>query len=79
VRLQWDLVDHHDAVTDTRSMSRTTAFPATIMARAILNGRFVRPGVHPPEIPAREPGFLDFMLGELEQRGVRFSKTVTRL
>jgi saccharopine dehydrogenase-like NADP-dependent oxidoreductase len=51
-------------------MSRTTAFPAAIVARMIASGRFARPGVHPPEIPAREPGFLDGVLSELARRGV---------
>jgi saccharopine dehydrogenase-like NADP-dependent oxidoreductase len=73
VRLVWDLLDRYDPATDTRSMSRTTAFPATIMARMIAGGRFVRPGVHPPEIPGREPGLLDEMVRGLEQRGVRYS------
>src|SRR5262249_40374574 len=36
-RMVWDLHDHYDPETKTRSMSRTTAFPATIMARMILD------------------------------------------
>ncbi len=74
-RLRWDLYDRHDPATDTRSMSRTTAFPATIMARMIADGRFRRPGVHPPEVPASEPGLLEQMLRELEARDVRYVHT----
>ena len=69
-RYTWDLCDRYDPATDTRSMSRTTGFTASIMARLLLDRRFVRPGVHPPEIPAREPGILDTMLRELAARGV---------
>lgn len=72
-RLDWDLVDRLDPATNTRSMSRTTGFTATAMARLLLAGRFARPGVHPPEVPALEPGIFDAMLRELDARGVRFA------
>jgi saccharopine dehydrogenase-like NADP-dependent oxidoreductase len=71
VTYTWHVHDVYDAATETRSMSRTTAFPATIMARIIAEGRFpLGPGVFAPEDPAPEPGFLDEMLDELEKRGV---------
>jgi saccharopine dehydrogenase-like NADP-dependent oxidoreductase len=69
----WDLFDRYDAATGQRSMSRTTGFTASVMTRMLLDGRFSRPGVHPPEIPALEPGFVDEMLRELEARGVRYT------
>jgi saccharopine dehydrogenase-like NADP-dependent oxidoreductase len=75
-RLAWDLFDRYDPKTDTRSMSRVTAFPATIMARFVAEGRFAHPGVHPPEVPAREPGLMDAMLAELEKRGVHYQARV---
>jgi saccharopine dehydrogenase-like NADP-dependent oxidoreductase len=75
-KYSWDLCDRYDPATDTRSMSRTTGFTAAIMARMILDGRFVKPGVHPPEIPAREPGIFDAMLRELEKRGVIYTARV---
>jgi saccharopine dehydrogenase-like NADP-dependent oxidoreductase len=70
------MLDRHDPVTDTRSMSRTTAFPATIMARLLLEGRFVRPGVCAPEVPGRDPAIVETMLSELARRGVRFEAHV---
>ena len=54
-----------------RSMSRTTAFPATIMAGMLLHGHFARAGVHAPETVGAVPGLLDRMLCELERRDVR--------
>ncbi len=72
-RYTWDLCDRYDPTTDTRSMSRTTGFTASIMARLLLDRRFVRPGVHPPEIPALVPGLLDAMLRELGARGVYYA------
>ena len=71
VRLAWDLLDHHDAASDTRSMSRTTAWPATIVARWLAQGRFKRPGVHPPEALGAVPGLMEAMLDGLRERGVR--------
>jgi lysine 6-dehydrogenase len=76
VRLQWDLLDRYDPETDTRSMSRTTGFPAAIVARWLLDKRFERPGVHPPETLGHEPALVKEMLAELEQRGVVYVETL---
>lgn len=78
-RYQWDLHDRYDPETGIRSMSRTTGFTASVMARMLLDRRFERPGVHPPEIPAREPGLLDAMLQELAKRGVRYDATISTI
>ena len=69
-RYTWDLLDRFDPATGLRSMSRTTAFPATIVAGMMLDGAFRRPGVHAPESLGREPGLLDRLLAELEARDV---------
>ena len=76
---RWDVHDVYDPVSNTRSMSRTTAYPATAMARMIASGRFpLGPGVYPPEIPARAPGVLAEILAALDQRGVRCASTVVK-
>ena len=71
VRLIWEMIDRYDPESNHRSMSRTTAFPATIVARALLAGRFATPGVHPPEVLGKLPGMLDHVLAELGARGVQ--------
>jgi lysine 6-dehydrogenase len=76
-RYAWDLLDFYDRASGLRSMSRTTAFPATITARLLAAGHFRRPGVHPPEVLGAQPGLLDHVLHALEQRGVRVRHTVT--
>ena len=76
VRRTWDLVDRHDPATDTRSMSRATAFPAAIMARLVAAGRFATRGVHAPEVVGARPGMVDWMLAELARRGVRVAERV---
>jgi saccharopine dehydrogenase-like NADP-dependent oxidoreductase len=71
VRYRWRMIDYYDPETGTRSMSRTTGYPAAIVAAAIARGELpVGPGVHPPEHLGREPGFADRFVSELELRGV---------
>jgi lysine 6-dehydrogenase len=66
----WEVVDRFDPVTGLRSMSRMTAFPATIVAGLVARG-VLGPGVHPPEVIGMQPGLLNVVLGELADRGVR--------
>jgi saccharopine dehydrogenase-like NADP-dependent oxidoreductase len=75
-RLTWDLSDTYDRATHATSMSRTTAFPCTIMARQILSGAFKKPGVNPPEFVGMTPGLLETVLAELERRGVTYTRRV---
>ena len=68
LRHTWDLVDRYDPLTGLRSMSRTTAFPAAIVAGLVEQGAFP-PGVHPPEIIG-QTGLLEVVLRGLDARGV---------
>ncbi len=79
VRHTWDLLDHHDPATRLSSMSRTTGFSATSMAVLVAQGRFTRPGVHPPELVGREPGLYEAFVAELAQRGVHLTHRTTAL
>ena len=69
----YDLYDEYDRETQTSSMSRTTAFPATIMGRMLLNGTIKEPGVFTPEKIAALPGLFDHMIKELQNRNVQLS------
>lgn len=71
-RLRWDLYDELDPTTGWTSMARTTAFPATIMARMIESGVVSTPGVHPPECLASDDRVLETLLRQLGARGVRY-------
>jgi saccharopine dehydrogenase-like NADP-dependent oxidoreductase len=73
VRLRWDLFDRYDPATNFRSMSRTTAFPATIVARWVLAGRIDARGVLPPELLASVPGLVDDIFAALQERGVTYT------
>lgn len=76
-RFDFDLLDHYDPQTGLRSMSRTTAFPAAIVAGLVADGAFSQPGVHPPEVLGARPGLLETVLRELEARGVRCASRVS--
>jgi saccharopine dehydrogenase-like NADP-dependent oxidoreductase len=79
IRHTWDLLDRYDPVSKFRSMSRTTGFAATSMAAVLLRGAFKKPGVHPPELLAREPGLVETFLAEYARRGVKVSHRADEL
>jgi saccharopine dehydrogenase-like NADP-dependent oxidoreductase len=70
----WDLVDRFDEATGLRSMSRTTGYVASSVARLLATRRFQRPGVHPPERLGEVSGLLEQVLDDLTARGVRCSE-----
>jgi saccharopine dehydrogenase-like NADP-dependent oxidoreductase len=71
------MLDHYDRATQTSSMARTTGYTCTAAVRLLAQGRYTRPGISPPEYVGREPGCYEFMMRELEARGVVFEETVT--
>jgi len=75
-RLSWDLLDFYDRAAQATSMSRTTAFPCTIMAKLVATGEYQNPGVIPPELIGQKPGMLDRVLTELTKRGVKYDSRV---
>ncbi len=76
VTLRWDLFDAYDPETRRTSMSRTTAFPCTIVARMLRDGKIKGPGVLTPERLGQTEGVLGAVLEQLEARGIRYTETV---
>jgi lysine 6-dehydrogenase len=63
-RVEYDLFDRRDKTTGFSSMARTTGFPAALVARLVLSGRFDRKGISPPEfVGADEAAFQAVMDG----------------
>ncbi len=79
VRHAFDLLDRFDRATGTSSMARTTGYTCTAAVRAVARGLFTRKGISPPEFLGRQPECYDFILGELQARGVVFRETVSEL
>jgi saccharopine dehydrogenase-like NADP-dependent oxidoreductase len=76
ITMTWDLYDELDPKSGWTSMARTTAFPATIMARMIESGLVSEPGVHPPELLAGNEEVVQTMFRELQARGITYRERV---
>ena len=70
LRRTYHLLDRYDRDTGTLSMARTTGYTCTACVRLLARDRFPRPGVSAPEHLGARAGCLDFVLEELESRGV---------
>ncbi len=69
-KITYNLFDVGDRASGTGSMARTTGYVCTAVARLVLNGRFARKGICPPEYVGREAGCLAAILEYLRQRNV---------
>lgn len=74
--MTWELYDELDPKTGWTSMARTTAFPATIIARLIERGVISEPGVYAPERLADNDDVIETLFTELQNRGVIYRETV---
>ncbi|MBI5916304.1 MAG: saccharopine dehydrogenase NADP-binding domain-containing protein [Bacteroidetes bacterium] len=73
--ITYDLLDRYDPATDTISMARTTGYTCTAVANLVLDGKYDRKGISPPEYVGEVDGALEFVLGYLGERGVVYRKT----
>ena len=70
--IEYNLLDHTDKTTGTLSMARTTGYTCTAAANLILDGKFSRKGICPPEyLGESEDNFL-FIMKYLRDRGVNY-------
>jgi saccharopine dehydrogenase-like NADP-dependent oxidoreductase len=76
-QITYQLYDEYDPQTRTSSMARTTGYTATAAANMILDDFFAEKGVFPPELVGKYDACFDYILKYLEERGVRYEKTVS--
>lgn len=69
--IEYILLDRSDKKTKTSSMARTTGYTCTAAARLILEGKFSRKGICPPEFIGEENGCFDKIISFLEERKIR--------
>lgn len=67
---EYKLLDRTDKASDTLSMARTTGYTCTAAVNLVLDGKFTRKGICPPEFLGEEEGNFLFMLNYLKNRGV---------
>ena len=68
---QYDIFDRYDDKTKTSSMARTTGYTCTSVAKLVVEGEFSKAGICPPEFIGAEQSCLEFVLTELDKRGIR--------
>lgn len=67
---QYDLLDKTDTTTNTLSMARTTGYTCTAAVNLVLDGKFTRRGICPPEFLGEDQYCFDFILNYVKERGV---------
>ena len=74
-RYQYDLLDRTDKQTHTLSMARTTGYTCTAAVNLVLEGKFTRKGISPPEFLGEDGDNFEFILSHLKERGVVYDLT----
>jgi len=73
---EYNLLDRTDKATDTLSMARTTGYTCTAAAHLIVEGKFSRKGICPPEYLGEDVNNFSFIVNYLKDRGVNYHATV---
>ena len=79
VRHTYDLLDYYNPDTSTSSVARTTGYTCASMARLIATGQWTEPGVAPAEVVGRRQECFEYVIGHLEERGVKLESRVEEL
>jgi lysine 6-dehydrogenase len=72
---EYNLYDKTDAATGTLSMARTTGYTCTAAVHLVLEGKFTKKGICPPEKLGEEEGNFTFIRNYLKERNVHYSVT----
>jgi saccharopine dehydrogenase-like NADP-dependent oxidoreductase len=68
--LEYNLLDYTDDQTQTLSMARTTGYTCTAAAHLVLEGKFKRKGISPPEFLGEDEQNFQAIMQHLKSRGV---------
>jgi lysine 6-dehydrogenase len=69
---EYNLLDRTDKNTHTLSMARTTGYTCTAAVNLVLDGKFTRKGISPPEFVGEEEENFRFVVTYLKDRGVYY-------
>ena len=70
---EYNLLDRTEKTTGTLSMARTTGYTCTAAVNLVLDGKFTRKGICPPEYLGEEESHFNFIVDYLKERGVHYS------
>ncbi|HYF70059.1 MAG TPA: saccharopine dehydrogenase C-terminal domain-containing protein [Ohtaekwangia sp.] len=68
----YNLLDYTSTETETLSMARTTGYTCTAAAHLVLENKFTRKGICPPEYLGEQEDTFNFILSHLKDRGVHY-------
>ncbi len=71
----YDLYDEYNKETDTISMARTTGYTCSAVANLLLDGKFNRIGISPPEYVGIEEENFRYILKYLKDRQVNYVRS----
>jgi saccharopine dehydrogenase-like NADP-dependent oxidoreductase len=71
---EYNVLDFTDKSTNTLSMARTTGFTCTAAATLVLDGKFKRKGISPPEFLGEDEEHFNIILEHLKSRGVIYRR-----
>ncbi len=66
----YNMVDRYDKTTKTSSMARTTGYTCTAAANLVLQGKFNRTGICPPEYLGEKDDHVNFIMEYLKDRNI---------
>jgi saccharopine dehydrogenase-like NADP-dependent oxidoreductase len=69
-KYEYNLLDKTDNKTKTLSMARTTGYTCTAAVHLVLEGKFNRKGISPPEFLGEDEGNFNFIVNYLKERNV---------
>jgi len=70
--IQYNLLDRTDAQTGTLSMARTTGYTCTAAVNLLMDDKFTRKGVCPPEYLGEDEDNFQFIMAYLKARNVLY-------
>lgn len=71
----YHLLDRYDKETNTPSMSRSTGYTCTAVARLVIEKKYTRAGISPPEYVGEDEGCFQSVLDYLAERKVHYRLT----
>jgi saccharopine dehydrogenase-like NADP-dependent oxidoreductase len=74
---EYNLLDRTDAATGTLSMARTTGYTCTGAAHLVLENKYTRKGISPPEFLGEDQSNFNFIVEHLKSRGVHYNVTTS--
>lgn len=70
----YNLLDRFDEATKISSMARTTGYPCTAVARLVLENRFSRIGINPPEFVGEDEACFKYVVDYQKARNIIYHK-----